>query len=70
MIVPDSNNLIVYHIVNVMVDGTFKRRRRDLCFTNVTASHTISATFAVDTFTIRFLQTMPGQAETMTLKTL
>ena len=70
MIVPDSNNLIVYHIVNVMVDGTSKGAVGTYAFTNVTASHTISATFAVDTFTITFLANDAGAGGTMTAQNI
>ncbi|MFZ5859103.1 MAG: InlB B-repeat-containing protein [Chloroflexota bacterium] len=41
-----------YHIVDVLVDGSSVGAVATYDFTNVTANHTISATFAIDTFTI------------------
>jgi len=41
-----------YHIADVRVDGTSVGAVASYTFTNVTANHTISATFALDTFTI------------------
>jgi hypothetical protein len=41
-----------YFIANVLVDGTSAGAVSTYTFTNVTANHTISATFAVNTFTI------------------
>ncbi|WP_193210619.1 hypothetical protein [Luteolibacter marinus] len=41
-----------HHIVDVLVDGVSIGAVTSHTFTNVTANHTISATFAVDTFTI------------------
>jgi hypothetical protein len=41
-----------YHIASVLVDGASAGTVTTYTFTNVTAAHTISATFAVQTFTI------------------
>ncbi|MBE0528957.1 MAG: hypothetical protein IH629_07130, partial [Thermoleophilia bacterium] len=41
-----------YHVANVLVDGSSVGAQDSYTFTNVTADHTISATFAVDTMTI------------------
>jgi hypothetical protein len=41
-----------YHIVDVLVDGNSQGAVASYNFANVTASHTISATFAIDQFTI------------------
>lgn len=41
-----------YHVANVTVDGTSQGAITSYTFSNVTAAHTISATFAIDTFTI------------------
>jgi hypothetical protein len=41
-----------YHVVDVLVDGGSVGAVTSYSFTNVTANHTISATFAIDTFTI------------------
>ena len=41
-----------YHVADVLVDGVSRRRGDVLHFTNVTADHTISATFAINTYTI------------------
>ena len=41
-----------YHVVDVLVDSSSVGNVTTYQFTNVTASHTISATFAIDTFTI------------------
>lgn len=43
---------IGYHIVGVLVDGVSQGAISSYTFYNVTANHTISATFAVDTYTI------------------
>jgi PKD repeat protein len=47
-IIPDAN----YHITNVTVDGTSVGTPSSYNFTNVQASHTINASFAIDTYTI------------------
>ncbi len=47
-ITPDAG----YHIADVVVDGESRGAIGSYTFTNVTADHTISATFALDTFTI------------------
>jgi autotransporter-associated beta strand protein len=41
-----------YHVAGVRVDGRSVGALMSYAFTNVTAGHTISATFAIDTFTI------------------
>ncbi|MBW2310537.1 MAG: VCBS repeat-containing protein [Deltaproteobacteria bacterium] len=47
-ITPDTN----YHVADVTVDGSSVGAVATYDFTNVTADHTISATFAIDTYTI------------------
>jgi uncharacterized repeat protein (TIGR02543 family) len=47
-ITPDPN----YHVADVLVDGTSAGALKSYTFTDVTANHTISATFAIDTYTI------------------
>ena len=41
-----------YHVVDVLVDGVSVGAVQSHSFTNVTANHTISATFAINTFTL------------------
>ena len=41
-----------YHIADVLVDGSSVGNGGTYTFTNVTANHTISASFAIDTYTI------------------
>lgn len=41
-----------YHVLNVLVDGVSVGAVTSYSFTNVIASHTLSATFAINTFTI------------------
>jgi hypothetical protein len=41
-----------YHVADVLVDGVSVSARGSYSFTNVTANHTISATFAINTFVI------------------
>ncbi|MEI6828163.1 MAG: CARDB domain-containing protein, partial [Desulfuromonadales bacterium] len=41
-----------YHLVDVLVDGSSVGTVTNYTFTNVKAPHTISATFAIDTFTV------------------
>ena len=41
-----------YHVADVLVDGSSVGAVTSYDFTNVTANHTISATFAIDTYTI------------------
>ena len=41
-----------YHIVDVLVDGNSQGTAASYNFSNVTALHTISASFAIDTFTV------------------
>ncbi|MCC6649833.1 MAG: hypothetical protein IT348_01635, partial [Candidatus Eisenbacteria bacterium] len=47
-ITPDAN----YHVADVLVDAVSVGAVTSYTFTNVTASHTISASFAIDTYTI------------------
>jgi uncharacterized repeat protein (TIGR02543 family) len=46
-----------YHIVAVTVDGTNVGTGGTYSFSNVTANHTITATFAIDTFTVTYFST-------------
>lgn len=41
-----------YHVANVIVDGVSIGPANSYPFNNVTANHTISATFAIDTYTV------------------
>src|SRR5206468_958062 len=41
-----------YHIANVLVDGASVGAVSSYAFNNVTANHTIAASFAIDTYTI------------------
>ena len=41
-----------YHVADVLVDGVSQGALTSYTFTNVTAGHTISATFAINTYTI------------------
>ena len=41
-----------YHVASVLVDGSSVGAVTSYTFSNVTANHTISATFAIDTYTI------------------
>ncbi len=41
-----------YHVLNVLVDGVSQGAVASYDFANVTANHTISATFSIDVFTI------------------
>ena len=43
-----------YHIADVLVDGASVGPLTSYTFTNVTAGHTISASFAIDTFTLTY----------------
>src|SRR5439155_626992 len=47
-ITPDAN----YHVADVLVDGVSQGAVTSFTFTNVLANHTISASFAIDTYTI------------------
>ena len=47
-IIPDAG----YHVADVLVDGLSVGAVTSYDFTNVTANHTISASFAIDTYTI------------------
>lgn len=49
-----------YHIADVLVDGGSVGPVASHTFTNVTANHTISASFAMDTFTTTITVTGPG----------
>ena len=55
-ITPASN----YHVVDVVVDGGSVGPLTGYTFTNVTANHTITATYAIDTYTISVTQTANG----------
>src|SRR4030095_7573654 len=41
-----------YHVADVLVDGSSVGAVSSYTFTNVTANHTIAASFAIDTYTI------------------
>ncbi|MBK7368473.1 MAG: hypothetical protein IPJ04_11325, partial [Candidatus Eisenbacteria bacterium] len=41
-----------YHVANLVIDGTTIGAATSYTFTNVTANHTIAASFAIDTYTI------------------
>ena len=47
-ITPDAN----YHVADVLVDGVSAGALTSYTFTNVTASHSISASFAIDTYQV------------------
>ena len=47
-ITPDAS----YHVADVLVDGVSVGAVASYTFTNVTANHTIAASFAIDTYTI------------------
>ena len=47
-ITPDAG----YHVADVLVDGSSVGAVTSYTFTNVTANHTIAASFAIDTYTI------------------
>lgn len=47
-IMPDEN----HHVVDVLVDGSSVGAMAEYTFVNVSSSHTIKATFAIDTYTI------------------
>ena len=47
-ITPDAH----YHVADVLVDGSSVGAVTSYTFTNVTTSHTIAASFAIDTYTI------------------
>ena len=47
-ITPDTG----YHVADVLVDGVSQGPVTSYTFSNVTANHTIAATFAIDTYTI------------------
>lgn len=51
---------IGYHVSNVTVDGTSKGAITSYTFSKVTANHTISAAFAVNTYTISATATSGG----------
>lgn len=46
-----------YHIVAVTVDGTGVGTGGTYSFTNITADHTITASYAIDTFTVTYFNT-------------
>src|SRR5258706_2445318 len=47
-ITPDAS----YHVADVLVDGSSVGAVTSYTFTNVTANHTIAASFAIDTYTL------------------
>ena len=47
-ITPNTN----YHVADVLVDGVSQGALTSFTFTNVLANHSISASFAIDTYTI------------------
>ncbi len=49
-----------YHVANVTVDGVSQGAISTYSFTNVTANHTIAASFAIETFTITPTNNNPG----------
>jgi len=49
-----------YHILNVLVDGVSKGAITNYTFTNVKGTHTISATFGINTYTLRTQKTGTG----------
>ena len=49
-ITPDAN----YHIADVLVDGVSQGAVGSYTFMSVVANHTISATFAIDTYTVTY----------------
>jgi len=55
-ITPDAG----YHVAGVLVDGVSVGAVTSYTFLNVTAAHTISATFAVNTYTITAMQAAHG----------
>jgi hypothetical protein len=61
----DSQNFIItpstgYHVVDVLVDGSSIGPRTAYTFSNMVANHTISVTFAINTYTITVTQTANG----------
>jgi cell division septation protein DedD len=56
-ITPDTS----YHIASLTVDGSTVAVASTYTFSNIQAPHTISATFAIDTYTITVTQTGNGQ---------
>ena len=55
-----------YHVANVLVDGTSVGAVATYTFSNVTTSHTISASFAINTYTLSYTAG-PGGSITGTL---
>ena len=49
-----------YHLASLTVDGASQTLQGSWTFTNVTANHSIAATFAIDTFTIAVTQGLHG----------
>ena len=52
-----------YHIVDVKVDGVSQGAKTSYTFSNVTANHTISATFAINKYNVRFLDSRNNNAQ-------
>lgn len=64
---------IGYHVADVVVDGSSQGPRCTYAFNNITESHTISATFAIDTYTLTPLPSAngtmsPGGVQSVTYK--
>ncbi len=55
-ITPDTG----YHLASLTVDGASQTLQGSWTFTNVTANHSIAATFAINTFTITVTQGLHG----------
>ncbi|TMQ71520.1 MAG: hypothetical protein E6K81_09890, partial [Candidatus Eisenbacteria bacterium] len=51
-----------YHVADVLVDGVSVGAVTSYTFTNVTANHTIAASFTIDTFTLSLTATAGGTA--------
>ena len=71
-ITPDAS----YHVADVLVDGVSVGAVTSYTFTNVTADHTIEASFAINTYTItatapaqRHHQPRPAQSAWTTART-
>lgn len=59
-----------YHVVDVLVDGVSVGAVTTHTFTNVTANHTISVSFAINSFTITPSVTGPGSMTPGTVQTV
>jgi uncharacterized repeat protein (TIGR02543 family) len=65
-ITPDTN----YHVEDVIVDGTLVGAVSTYTFSDVTSDHTISATFAIDTYTLSFTAGTNGNITGSTSQTV